>query len=144
MKTPARFGKNISLSVGDMDILDTIPNIEIPVMLLQIYVENALEKGIRPAPVPGNLTIEVTIQPDILHICIADDGKGRVADPFQDFSIKSSTKVMEELVNLFNRYNTQPLVIQYEDFWLPADANYATPHGTKVHFFIPNNYHYAI
>ncbi len=140
----ARFGKNIAVNSLKNSDIPEFEHIEIPVLLLQIYVENAVEKGLQLASVPGTLTIETKLSAEGVHICITDDGTGRVSNPYEDRSLKSSTKMMEELIDLLNQYNSEQLIIRYEDKWLCADANYPNPHGTKVHFFIPNQYRYDI
>ena len=52
--------------------------IEIPPLLLQPYVENAIWHGLMHKPEGGNITIDIA-QPDeyLLHIEISDDGIGR-------------------------------------------------------------------
>lgn len=65
--------------------------IEIPPLLLQPYVENAIWHGLMHKPEGGNITIDIT-QPEeyLLHIEITDDGIGR--DMAKEHKSKSATR----------------------------------------------------
>jgi hypothetical protein len=142
--TKARYGHQIAYNIPDMHFFEESTYVEVPIFLLQIYVENAIEKGLRPDKTAGTVTIDARYTNDGVHICISDDGTGRIGDPYEERSVKSSTKMMEELKDLLNKHNPTPLTIEYEDFWLPPDTKNTEPHGTKVHFFIPIQYRYEI
>lgn len=51
--------------------------IEIPPLLIQPYVENAIWHGLMPKPEGGTITVAISIANDSLEINIADDGIGR-------------------------------------------------------------------
>ena len=62
--------------------IDITPNIdadfiEIPPLLIQPYIENAIWHGLMPKPGGGNIIIDISITDDSLLITIADDGIGR-------------------------------------------------------------------
>ncbi|HEY9260460.1 sensor histidine kinase [Chitinophaga sp.] len=68
-----RFGFNYEIVVGQgVDI----HNIEIPAMLLQPFVENAVKHGISTKKAAGNITISFVQQGHDLMIKIADNGQG--------------------------------------------------------------------
>ncbi|TGX52875.1 sensor histidine kinase [Sphingomonas gei] len=54
---------------------ETLPT-EVPALLLQPLVENAVRHGIAPRVQGGTLTIEVDLLGDAVRIIVADDGKG--------------------------------------------------------------------
>jgi len=126
-----------------LDLPTTSANLNVPAMLLQIHAENAVEKGIRNRKGAGHFSLSVKMDKDGCHIIMEDDGRGRF---FTDTSLagdrKSSTAVMADLIALFNRYNRRPLTVHYEDhiFSDPGGEQY----GTRVHFFIPDNYNYEL
>ena len=51
--------------------------VEVPAMILQPYLENAIWHGIKPKPGPGNLFIEVKKEGKHLVCMVEDDGIGR-------------------------------------------------------------------
>ncbi|GAA5041026.1 hypothetical protein GCM10011506_41830 [Marivirga lumbricoides] len=56
-----------------------IDYIEIPSLLIQPYVENAILHGLYNKPEKGTLTIEITEKGDVIYFTIQDDGIGRNA-----------------------------------------------------------------
>jgi sensor histidine kinase YesM len=53
-----------------------LETVQVPVLLLQPLVENAVRHGIAPLIEGGTLTIEAKPAGDMLRISIADNGKG--------------------------------------------------------------------
>jgi signal transduction histidine kinase len=58
------------------DIAPGLETVQVPALLLQPLVENAVRHGIAPSIEGGTLTIEAKPADDMLRISIADDGKG--------------------------------------------------------------------
>ncbi|RMD71365.1 MAG: hypothetical protein D6818_07915, partial [Bacteroidetes bacterium] len=108
--------------------------IRVPAMLLQIHVENAVEKGIRNRQGAGRVHLAIRCDEAGCHIAIEDDGRGRTDTQNPR---KGSTFVMNELIGLFNRYNAHPITVTYTDF-IHGD------HGTRVEIFIPKNFSYEL
>jgi LytS/YehU family sensor histidine kinase len=50
--------------------------VEVPALLLQPLVENAVRHGIAPLVEGGTLTIEAAVEGERLRLVVADDGKG--------------------------------------------------------------------
>jgi len=48
-----------------------------PPMLAQLFIENAIEHGIKPMETKGQININIQFQNDILTIEIEDNGIGR-------------------------------------------------------------------
>lgn len=68
-----RFGFNYEINLDDN--LD-LTNIEIPSMLLQPFVENAVKHGISKKAADGEITITFTSQANDLILTVADNGSG--------------------------------------------------------------------
>ena len=68
-----RFGFNYDINLSEHLDLD---NIEIPSMLLQPFVENAVKHGISKKANDGKITIAFTSHTNDLILTVADNGKG--------------------------------------------------------------------
>jgi len=94
--------------------------IEIPSMLLQPYVENAIKHGIMPLKKDGFIEIKFKEKEDILECTITDNGIGRkAAAKKQDNKEKhlgKSTKITETRLDLLNQKGKDLIKIQYFDF----------------------------
>ncbi|GAA4455313.1 hypothetical protein GCM10023189_23050 [Nibrella saemangeumensis] len=113
--------------------------IEIPPLLLQPYVENAIWHGLMHKPEGGHVQVNVEpVETDCLRITITDDGIGRAKAA--ELKSKSATrhksfgmKMTGERISLINRlYQTQTQV-QVHDL---VDA-YGQAAGTEVVLEIP-------
>lgn len=138
-----RFGGVITYQIPPEDEWKAWEDVRVPALLLQIHVENAIEKGIRKDDEgEGHMTLEVEPAEDGFIITIEDNGRGRPLEYIRDGSPKGgSTSVMEDLVTLMNAYNsTAPITVKYED--LIFDSPVKGRHGTRVVVFIPKNYRY--
>jgi two-component system LytT family sensor kinase len=74
----ARFGDRLQVKI---DVAPEIERAQIPSLILQPLVENALKHGLGPKPGPGHLTITVRADGDRLIMTVADDGMGPGAHP---------------------------------------------------------------
>jgi two-component system sensor histidine kinase YesM len=75
-----RYGSNIHLNIR---CEESLMDLEIPRMLLQPIVENAVFHGIAPQEQGGNIAIHIQLMktsPSVLLIEIADDGRGMSPD----------------------------------------------------------------
>ncbi|RHJ94084.1 sensor histidine kinase [Parabacteroides bouchesdurhonensis] len=75
--------------------------IEIPGMLIQPFVENAVKHGIAPRGT-GEITIRLSLQNQLLVIDITDDGPGLKTDTNGGFGIRAVTNEFEILKTLYN------------------------------------------
>jgi ligand-binding sensor domain-containing protein len=114
-----------------------INNIPVPSMLLQIHVENAVEKGIRNRAGAGLLSICVADDRENINITIEDDGRGRTNISPDDDGRKGSTQVMNDLIAILNSYNKSKITVLYDDHII--DRKY----GTRVNITLPKNFNYA-
>ncbi len=93
-----RFPFSYSLTVDENIQPDTI---EIPGMLIQPFVENAVKHGIAPRGT-GEITIRLSLQNQLLVIDITDDGPGLKTEENGGFGIRAVTNEFEILKTLYN------------------------------------------
>jgi ligand-binding sensor domain-containing protein/anti-sigma regulatory factor (Ser/Thr protein kinase) len=112
--------------------------IEIPTMLIQPFVENAIHHGLRNSNKKGLLILNIDIQNNFLYIIIEDNGIGR--NKSKELKEKNDShhnsvgmKISEERVNTFNYIMNTFITIQIED---KVDAN-QNSEGTKIIIKIP-------
>jgi len=115
-------------------------DVAVPMMIMQIHVENAVEKGIRKRDEASRLNISIDKNDSSLIINIEDDGAGRdKGNTSASQSVRrSSTKVMDDLIQVLNMYNFQQIKVQYED------RIFENSYGTRVVITIPKHFEYDI
>lgn len=110
--------------------------IEIPRLLVQVHVENALKHGLRPAKKQGSLIINVFQNQDNVVIEIEDDGIGREkSKELNNGGMQIGIRTIEQALNFYNKNTTQNITQQIVDLF---DAN-NNPTGTKVILKISKN-----
>lgn len=125
---------NVDQSIdGDYD--------EIPPMLMQPYIENAILHGLNPKETKGHLKIDIFTKNNYIVCRIADDGIGRT----KAAEIKRTTpgnlhkslgmKITSERVRILNNINNSDLSVSVTDL---RDEN-GNPNGTMVELYIPHN-----
>jgi len=93
-----RFGQRLTIK---MDICSSVLNAQVPSMLLQPLVENAIKFAIEPNKLPGTIMIVAKQQDDRLILKIIDDGEGIKTKSKTGFGIGlSNTKA--RLDTMFN------------------------------------------
>ncbi len=113
--------------------------IEIPPLLLQPYVENAIWHGLMHRAEGGVVSVKVeSLAPDCLRVTITDNGVGRAMAA--ELKSKSATrhksfgmKLTGERISLINRLYDTTTRVQVHDL---VDAG-GTPAGTEVMIEIP-------
>jgi ligand-binding sensor domain-containing protein/two-component sensor histidine kinase len=131
-----RFGDQLSFTIKVHEGLD-LEEIQIPSMLLQPFVENALLHGILPAMRRGDIAIEIQpLHTDQLEVVIADNGIG-INQSFatkaeSTHESKGTTLTKERLFMLENLYGKKATLTI-------ADRSTETPPatGTKVTMQLP-------
>lgn len=112
-----------------------IANIKIPSLLLQPFVENAINHGLVPCEDTGNLMIRFEkISENELTCTIEDDGIGRkMSNAFKESRLTESygDQLIKDLVRIFNTYEKVHIEIQYIDKVVPQT-------GTIVKIHIKN------
>jgi two-component system, LytTR family, sensor kinase len=69
----ARFGDRLQVEI---DVAPEVEGEQIPSLILQPLVENALKHGLGPKPGPGHLRISARAEGDQLRLTVDDDGMG--------------------------------------------------------------------
>ena len=133
-----RFKNKVNYQINVVPHIDQ-QYIEIPPLLLQPYVENAIWHGLMHKTAGGNINIDIT-QPSeyLLHIEITDDGIGREmakehksksATRQKSFGLKMTSERLEAINHIYQT-NTEVKIVDLVD----TEGNAA---GTKVIIEIP-------
>ena len=69
----ARFGDRLLVEIS---IAPETAGDELPSLILQPLVENALKHGLGPKPGPGRLKVSVSLEESLLQLRVEDDGVG--------------------------------------------------------------------
>lgn len=135
----ARFNNSFQYHISS-NINSPESSVDVPVMLLQPVVENALRHGIRHLPNGhGTINIEVIQQEGNITFIIEDNGIGRKRSSEINGSLHgqklNSSKVNEKRVNILNQLSFNCIKMYYED--ITEDSIYGT--GTRVTISYPLN-----
>ena len=133
-----RFKDKMTYEIIMNNELDT-EFIEIPPLLIQPYVENAIWHGIMHKDGPGKVTITIVQDDDTeLIITVTDDGigrdKARKLKSGRDMNHRSyGTQITGERIDLLNESNRALASVSITDLYTPAYE----PAGTKVTIILP-------
>lgn len=124
---------NVDPSVdGDYD--------EIPPMLMQPYIENAILHGLNPKAEKGHLKIDIFTKNNYIVCRITDDGIGRAksgeikrTQPGQQHK-SLGMKITSDRLKILNSINKSSLSVSISDI----KSENGTVSGTMVELFIPN------
>ena len=90
----ARFGDRLQVKI---DVAPEMERAQIPSLILQPLVENALKHGLGPKPGPGHLTITVRADGDRLIMTVEDDGMGPSAHPGKGLGLANIAERLQTL-----------------------------------------------
>jgi LytS/YehU family sensor histidine kinase len=132
-----RFDHQFAFAIEVDEGLD-IYNVEIPFLLLQPYVENAIVHGLRHKKGSGILKIQLQGEKDYLHCIVEDNGVGRKeAAKIMVNSGKSHTSrgmsVTDQRLATLNTDQERKTQLKITDLY----DNQQKAAGTKVEVFIP-------
>lgn len=115
----------------------SLPYIQIPSMLIQIPVENAMKHALRAKEGVKKLWVEVQpLRSNELEVIICDNGGGyRRNSAFKGTG--TGLKIITQTIQMLNAYNKQPIVLTVENVSLENGEQ-----GCRVRFTIPLNYSY--
>lgn len=133
-----RFDDNFSYELTAMPGLD-LYSTEIPPMLVQPYVENAIKHGLLHKT--SNRRLQVVFlqeKPGLLKVSVTDNGVGRQqAAYYQQLRGKKhqsfGSSATEKRLELLNRGKAETISVQYTDL----TAEDGSPAGTVVSLYIP-------
>ena len=133
-----RFGQKVRYSIIVEPTVD-VESIQIPPLLIQPFVENAIWHGLMHKPDGGSVTVAVQQPQDhLLEVSITDDGVGRIkAAAYKSKSATShksfGMKVTAERIDLINQMYHTHTQVRIDDL---TDAA-GQPTGTRVTVTIP-------
>ncbi len=107
-----RFGFQYEVKVGE-DI--NVANTEIPAMLLQPFVENAIKHGVALLQQNGRIQVQVNKQGNNLLLSVTDNGKGFDKRSVQQQEGSLGLKLSEERIALLNQVHPdQPAILSID------------------------------
>jgi ligand-binding sensor domain-containing protein len=131
-----RFDQKFDYSIDIDPAIDT-DFIEIPPMIVQPYIENAIIHGLLHKNVKGNIKVEFRLKDDKIHCTVTDDGIGRKrsAEILQRQGIRrqsSGMHITRARLELLNQDNKEEYNVRVTDL----EDKHGNPLGTKVEMFI--------
>jgi ligand-binding sensor domain-containing protein len=133
-----RFTNKFDYKVLIDDNVD-VPGIEIPPMLIQPYVENAIWHGLMHKKTPGRLDISLIQRNGTLQCVIEDNGVGRKKSMEINAARKVKRKksmgmsITEERIKILNELNNMNTEVKIEDLEDPEGNSL----GTRIEINIP-------
>jgi hypothetical protein len=131
--------KNLETSMPSAATIEKIKQLQIPLGILQIPVENALLHGLSNREVgPWQLKIDINEAEDFVQIIITDNGVGRKKSAQLSNFTKhgTGTKNSEDIITIINQQHQQKITLQYtDDVYELAGIKY----GTAVTITVPKN-----
>lgn len=111
---------------------------EIPPMLIQPYIENALNHGIMNKEGKGHIEVTINKRDAFMVVTVEDDGIGRKKAEEIKAQKRTNHKSMgmeitKNRLEIINRLDHSDLDIEIEDLYDPANH----PRGTKVKIYVP-------
>lgn len=137
----SRYGKRLQYQLPDPDMTKKWSKINVPLMVVQIHVENAIEHGIQNTENGGMVKIGITDAENYIFFTIEDDGIGReMAAKIGSKGTQQGTKMLRELITIYNKRNKYKLKQTYTDNLYTTEKGIS--YGTRVTIQIPKNYAY--
>lgn len=131
-----RMGENLEFEVIYSEDLD-LEYIEIPSMLIQPFVENALKHGLMPLGKRGKITISIIEEDDHLLVAVKDNGVGRDQaaknQANRDKHLGKSTSISKTRLALLDKNHQDKIQINYIDLF---DKMLQQAIGTEVYIRI--------
>jgi len=111
-----RFGTKLNYKMPNQASLQDLEGINIPMLMIQIHVENAIEHGLRNKLEGGTIRVSCKKEMDFVFITIEDDGLGRkVAQKMRSYGTGNGVKMLKEMESFYNQQNELPISQVYED-----------------------------
>ena len=132
----ARFSDRFELS-WELDEMLPLDEIDVPPLLFQPYVENAVWHGLRYRETPGILQIAIGLRENQLEAVITDNGIGRqksaaIKTANQKLSEGTGLKNTAERLDILNKLHRTRVAVQVADAY-PGESS----PGTRVTITIP-------
>jgi hypothetical protein len=129
-----RFGEFLQYSVNIPD--KQVLHYQVPRMVLQIHVENALKHGLNRKQGEGIVKVSVIQEDSFIRLLVEDNGIGReMASLSNRPSTKQGLKILNAIYERLNRENREKIRQQFTDL---KDEK-GNPAGTRVEIWLPLN-----
>jgi len=140
----ARFGARLHIMIPSKEEVLLLGKYNVPLMIIQIHVENAVEHGIRnKSDGTGMVSISILDKNEYIKISVEDDGVGRsVAQHIGSKGTQNGTRMLNELQKIYNEFNDLKMSQVYED-GIFTDSK-GIKNGTRVNILIPKSFNYRI
>jgi sensor histidine kinase YesM len=135
-----RFGNRFKYFPPEEAMVENYAYKNIPLMQLQIHVENAIEHGIKHQRNKDETFVKITMEEEgeYLIFKVIDNGIGREkASKMPSGGSNSGVKMMNEMHRILNAQNENKITQEYHD-------NFYKTHGTCVLIKIPKSLTYEI
>jgi sensor histidine kinase YesM len=134
----------VDVTLPSDEMIASLSKVQVPLMQIQIHVENAIEHGLRHRPGSRKLDIIMQDRGSYLHINITDDGIGRRrSQEIGSHGTQQGTAMLKSLHAIFNKHNAIPILSTYQDTPF-TDPETGEQYGTTVHIEIPKEYNYEL
>ena len=135
-----RFDSSLQIDIRIDETIDP-DRIELPAMMIQIPVENAIKHGLRGQEGAKELSVSIVREKTNYIICIADNGCGfsRQAVGYGEESTGTGLKVITQTVQLLNAENRNAITVSIQN----RTDERGLPSGCVVKYTIPENYSYS-
>ena len=113
----------------------------IPTMIVQPYIENAIEHGLRTIA-EGHLKLEYSLHDEHTILCVVEDnGVGRAkaaelreANPVPNHHKSMGTSITEQRLEILNKIKNDRVKVNTIDLYDPKTKH---PAGTRIEIFLP-------
>jgi len=125
--------------------MDKFLEFKVPIMQMQIHIENAIEHGLRNRENSSFVKLEFVEDQNNVKIMITDDGCGREkAKTLESQGTQTGVKMLKEIHRIFNERNSsyQQIKSWYSDD-IFQDEN-GISYGTRISITVPKNYNYEL
>ena len=139
-----RFKERLYYELPDPDIIKELEDVNIPMLMIQIHVENAVEHGIRnKKDENGSVCVNMRGDDDYIIVTVKDDGVGRAAAKLiGSKGTQNGTKMLNELEHIYNAQNELKISQSYEDdIYVDTEGN---KYGTRTIVRVPRNFNYDL
>lgn len=129
-----RFNNKFDFDIQIDDKLD-LESVQIPPMLTQPFIENALEHGIKTVDYQGKLVVGFELKDNLLQVAVRDNGIGFSNNKTteKEKHISLATTITKERLEFLNKKHKNKIHLEIEAI---------EPSGTLVSFTIPLHHKY--
>ena len=135
-----RFGDKLEYAI---EVDETVNQAkELPNMIMQTWVENAIKHGIRHKDGVGQILVKVWNRDSKgISVCVEDNGIGRArAKELGTMGTGQGLAILEEQIAIYNQINQAKIVVNTIDL-VGQDG---LPQGTRFEMYIPSSFRFDV